>query len=1120
MLPTNRELFLAWRDRRKPADLATVFDRTAPELLRVALHLVGDAATAEDLVQGTFLTAMEKAHAFDGVRELEPWLVGILQQHAREVVRAARRRPDPERLLERVQELPDHALLERELSAELVRAIDRLDEPYRQTLLLRARHGLATADIAHVLGESPGTIRVRIHRGLELLKRALPAGVALGVLAVLEPARGLAAVKTAVLSRATEGAVLGAAGVGGAIVVKKLVVGAAVLVLALVLGWWLRNDSSAAREVRVPATRIEPERTARSPAAPMLERAEDMAGRAAVESSAPAERAIDPPVRGRVVDGVTGAPIAGARLALHAVQRLVLQDVDRLFPDESRGAFRAGAYPLDEWPWIGAPLSDLALAGRERVDVHAPPPAGTPPLAEVVTDAEGRFEMPPGTPWGFLTCAHEGYVERALPARRGEERYVYDGHTTRRRRVEHDSLVIRMWPWYELEGRVETSDGEDLEHELTLQFVGQSEAPPAERGGDPHAPSSEYEARSAGHWTVRTDAHGRFRARVGAARVQAHAVDPEWTLVTEGRDRADAAPRSYDLVVQLPSAKPVVLCAQRTPALRVVDATTRAPVRDFFLVSRSVLDADPFWTGRFHAPNGTLRLMEESLLLVPSGREGEAYELVVWADGYAPGKARLEDVKSPTTIELALEPGAAPELSGRVVERGAPIAGVVVTLVAVSRRGWSADESTLVDALETDAEGRFGFRAPAGTYVLRVVRGARKSSLSVALTDAGVRGFELDVGGGANLLVRVEGMDGNALAGREVVVTSAAGETRRAETDAGGVARLEGLQQGTYTAYAPLPATKGGALNVLQGRIELGSAGTHELTLRAPTAAPRHARLVVRGVDPGGWKARPAHSSAAPWTAVDSDGRIGIELHAGATVLDVESSAGRRWTFMVPEDAPDGFELVVELGGAGYAVRVVDAANGAPCAGWTVQVLARPEDGAEGAVRATTTDANGRFETEFTNGRRALFGLWKGSGSDGDAFTFDGVTNTAVFESNAPAALPRTELVIALPVDLVVRGPGARGVTLRGTVRRAGAPSERVWITATAETVIADGTLGVRLSTASTSSDSEGRFQLVHAPGERLRVRFWSLDDRNTFEPVLLGLGTAAAEWTHDFDLR
>ena len=54
-------LFLRFRDRRDGRALAKLFDVTAPELMRVGVHLVRDVNRAEDLLQNTFRIAIERA---------------------------------------------------------------------------------------------------------------------------------------------------------------------------------------------------------------------------------------------------------------------------------------------------------------------------------------------------------------------------------------------------------------------------------------------------------------------------------------------------------------------------------------------------------------------------------------------------------------------------------------------------------------------------------------------------------------------------------------------------------------------------------------------------------------------------------------------------------------------------------------------------------------------------------------------------------------------------------------------------------------------------------------------------------------------------------------------------
>ena len=71
-------LFERWRSAGDAAALASVFDAVAPELHDVARHLDRRAGEAEDLVQTTFLIALERAETFDASRPLVPWLLGIL----------------------------------------------------------------------------------------------------------------------------------------------------------------------------------------------------------------------------------------------------------------------------------------------------------------------------------------------------------------------------------------------------------------------------------------------------------------------------------------------------------------------------------------------------------------------------------------------------------------------------------------------------------------------------------------------------------------------------------------------------------------------------------------------------------------------------------------------------------------------------------------------------------------------------------------------------------------------------------------------------------------------------------------------------------------------------------
>ena len=123
-------------------------------------------------------------------------------------------------------------------------ALRALPEVYRQVLTLHLEHGLNAKQIGEVLGRPAGTVRTQVVRGMDLLRGLLPAGFAAASGLVLSTARGLAAVRDAVLAQTALGSkqavplgVIGAGVIGGTFLMQKLVVGVAA-VLAVAAGVW------------------------------------------------------------------------------------------------------------------------------------------------------------------------------------------------------------------------------------------------------------------------------------------------------------------------------------------------------------------------------------------------------------------------------------------------------------------------------------------------------------------------------------------------------------------------------------------------------------------------------------------------------------------------------------------------------------------------------------------------------------------------------------------------------------------------------------------------------------------------------------------------------------------
>ncbi len=250
--------------------LAVVFDRTAPELMRVALHLTRDPHRAEDALQSTFLTAIEKAHEYDPARRVVPWLLAILANHLRQQNRAERRGGAPVTAEATGGDVGD-VVAGRELLARCDAVLDALPEPYRHVLILHLRHDLGAAEIARAHGRSASTVRNQIARGLDRLRRRLPAGLAPGLAVLVPDGARLAALRARVLARAPQPMAVASAGltagIGVMMMSKKLLVGAA-LALAVGAGAWAGGWFSADAAIDPTAAERAPARVAMGPDTP------------------------------------------------------------------------------------------------------------------------------------------------------------------------------------------------------------------------------------------------------------------------------------------------------------------------------------------------------------------------------------------------------------------------------------------------------------------------------------------------------------------------------------------------------------------------------------------------------------------------------------------------------------------------------------------------------------------------------------------------------------------------------------------------------------------------------------------------------------------------------------
>src|SRR5499426_1301805 len=156
-----------------PGFRASDLERQRAFLQRLARQLVRGEAAAEDLVQETFLRALERPPA--SAAALRSWLARVARRLAINRGRGEQRARARELYAARPEALPvqDEALAGLELQERLIAAVKTLAEPYRTTLWLRFHEGLAPGAIAERQATTKKTIESRLTRGLALLRAEL-----------------------------------------------------------------------------------------------------------------------------------------------------------------------------------------------------------------------------------------------------------------------------------------------------------------------------------------------------------------------------------------------------------------------------------------------------------------------------------------------------------------------------------------------------------------------------------------------------------------------------------------------------------------------------------------------------------------------------------------------------------------------------------------------------------------------------------------------------------------------------------------------------------------------------------------------------------------------------------
>lgn len=150
----------------------------------VAYRIAGDEDTAKDLAQESFIAAYAGLDGFRFGSKFSSWLYSIILNKCRDHLRTVKDTVSTDDIAEVMPDKgisPEQAASAHQKSAVLQRALNALSPEYREVLILKHIEGLDYQEIAVVTGAGIPALKVRAHRGREMLKKILEkAGVTHG----------------------------------------------------------------------------------------------------------------------------------------------------------------------------------------------------------------------------------------------------------------------------------------------------------------------------------------------------------------------------------------------------------------------------------------------------------------------------------------------------------------------------------------------------------------------------------------------------------------------------------------------------------------------------------------------------------------------------------------------------------------------------------------------------------------------------------------------------------------------------------------------------------------------------------------------------------------------------
>jgi RNA polymerase sigma-70 factor (ECF subfamily) len=169
---------LVWQCRRGDKDaLCRIYEKYEEDLLTMAAHLLGDTASAEDVLQDVFMRFVESLDTFNLTSSLKAYLLTCVLNRCRDRFRKAGRNrtvsmENAEQAVS-AEKTPIQAAIGREELQRISNAMVELPDPQREAVVMHLTGGMKFQAIAALQEVSVKTVLSRYRYGLDKLRSLL-----------------------------------------------------------------------------------------------------------------------------------------------------------------------------------------------------------------------------------------------------------------------------------------------------------------------------------------------------------------------------------------------------------------------------------------------------------------------------------------------------------------------------------------------------------------------------------------------------------------------------------------------------------------------------------------------------------------------------------------------------------------------------------------------------------------------------------------------------------------------------------------------------------------------------------------------------------------------------------